>query len=125
MFCMSFASWAIFSHGRLHFHCKSPVGGVGPGFTCFITVEARILNQEPMSSHQKNCAEICAIIVAITSIAAKIKTSVGPTFMPGVSSSKNLMSPAPPEGIGESPFFFFLFLLVLGIILDLLGWKRD
>jgi hypothetical protein len=56
----------------------------------------------------------CAATVAPTRMAAKITTSIGPTLMPGVSSSKNRIRPAPPLGMGPSPFFF-RFLAVLGI----------
>jgi hypothetical protein len=43
--------------------------------------------------------------------------------MPGVSSSKNRIKPAPPDGIGPSPRFPFLFLAVFGINYHLdLGW---
>ncbi len=54
----------------------------------------------------------CATTVAMTRTAAKMTTTTGPTFRPGVSSSKNLISPAPPLGIGPSllpPFFFTVF----------------
>jgi hypothetical protein len=57
----------------------------------------------------------CAMTVATTRIPASISTTVGPILMPGVSSSKNLMRPAPPDGIGPSPRFPFLFFAVFGI----------
>jgi hypothetical protein len=60
-------------------------------------------------------AMICARTVATIMIAERITTTVGPTLIPGVSSSKNLMRPAPPLGIGPSPFFFLRFLVALGI----------
>jgi hypothetical protein len=51
----------------------------------------------------------------IISATAKIIASSGFTFMPLVSSSKNLSSPALWAGIGDflSPFFFFLLLMVV------------
>ncbi len=50
----------------------------------------------------------------IISATAKITASSGFTFMPLVSSSKNLSSPALWAGIGDflSPFFFFLLLMM-------------
>lgn len=52
---------------------------------------------------------------ATISATAKITASSGFTFMPLVSSSKNLSSPALWAGIGAllSPFFFFLLLMMI------------
>jgi hypothetical protein len=57
----------------------------------------------------------------IISATAKIMASSGFTFMPLVSSSKNLSSPALWAGIGDflSPFFFFL-LLMIGLFCNFL-----
>jgi hypothetical protein len=51
----------------------------------------------------------------IISAIAKIMASSGFTFMPLVSSSKNLSSPALWAGIGDflSPFLFFLLLMIV------------
>lgn len=50
----------------------------------------------------------------IISVIARIMVNSGFTFMPLVSSSKNLSSPALWDGIGAflSPFFFLLLLIV-------------
>lgn len=59
--------------------------------------------------------------VAISRTAAKTTTTVGPTLIPGVSSSKNRMSPAPPDGIGPSPLLLLRlrFLRFLGMYVRL------
>ena len=57
---------------------------------------------------------MCASTVTKTRIAEKMITRVGPTLIPGVSSSKKRINPAPPDGIGPSPRFL-LFLAVFGI----------
>ena len=51
----------------------------------------------------------------IISVIARITANSGFTFMPLVSSSKNLSSPALWAGIGDllSPFFFFLLLMMV------------
>jgi len=41
--------------------------------------------------------------------------------MPGVSSSKKRIKPAPPLGIGPSPLFFLRFFAVFGMPLQLLN----
>ncbi len=58
---------------------------------------------------------------AIISATAKTTASSGLTFMPLVSSSKNLSNPALWAGMGDflSPFFFFL-LLIMGLFYDFL-----
>ena len=57
---------------------------------------------------------MCATTVTTMRMADTTITIVGPILIPGVSSSKNLMSPAPPLGIGPSPLLRF-FLALLGI----------
>ena len=51
---------------------------------------------------------LCARITVMIKTKAKPTVQIGPILKPWEESSKNLINPAPPEGIGAFPLLLFL-----------------